>query len=57
MLTIKKEYDPENHPFLAGAEVPERRVLTITSEESQRAGERHCGIMMSNNKYVECIYC
>jgi hypothetical protein len=43
----EEEYDPDDHPFLAGAEVPERLVLAITPEESQRAGKRRHRIMTS----------
>jgi hypothetical protein len=41
------EYDPNSHPFLAGAVIPERPVLAITAEESARANARRRSIMMS----------
>ena len=47
------DYDPDDHTFLAGAAIPERRVLAITPEESQRANERRHRIMMSMwNAYI-----
>ncbi|KAJ6537964.1 hypothetical protein B0H19DRAFT_860029, partial [Mycena capillaripes] len=42
-----EEYDPDAHPFLAGAAIAERQVLAITAAESQRANTRRERVMMS----------
>ncbi|KAF8187291.1 hypothetical protein K438DRAFT_1554987, partial [Mycena galopus ATCC 62051] len=46
-VDANEEYDPDAHPFLAGAVIPEHRVLAITAEESKRANTRRERIMMS----------
>jgi hypothetical protein len=52
-LNNQEEYDPEAHPFLAGAVIPERRVLAITDEESERENRQWERIMTSMwNQYI-----
>lgn len=51
MLTMKKEYDPDNHPFLSGSRAP------WTHNYIRGVLEGRGETPWNYDEHVECIYC